>query len=97
MNIEKIEKLKLGGVAQAASDVWEWLSDEWQDQDDFDKYAHEKQIELRPMMFASTRGDQFIPPFGGRDHLFALQIMMDNDLVEAKDEDGKVWYRRAKS
>ena len=96
MSPEKIKELGLGFCGQSAVDVWDIISDEWINQNEFDRKVNEIQMTLRPVSVYHTDGYSLIPPMNGfQDHLFSLKVMYKNDLVEAKDEDDLVWYRKA--
>ena len=79
-------------VGQEAEDVWEWLKDGWLSQHKFDSLVSSS--ELKPIRVFSMNDDSLTPPMSGQNHLFALQVMQANNLVEGKEEDGVIYYRR---
>jgi hypothetical protein len=69
---------------------------EWLRQDDFDRLA-QNDFGEQQMVDGPFKGGTMILPFGGAQQqwLAVLQEMHEHGLIEAKEEDGRIYYRAA--
>lgn len=93
MTDEVVINLHLNAVCSEAYDVWEVVGSEWISQDDFDSECSKKSAILELVKIVPIDGKTLIPPMGSH-HIFALQVMCSEGLIEHKKDDGLIYYKR---